>query len=317
MKTVKTHSLPAKWLVMAALLSGLAGLYSAIAAPDNSKADKLRAEARELKAKAQELKEKGALDEAEKAVRESKELWQKAEQIEQERAQLKQHSEEPAQAIRREMEHLRAQLEDLRAADKDEEAAKLKEHIVALEREAERGLPKQDQDKIKERLRNIKAEIAELHQTGRHEEADRLERKARAMMEKAAGRQPEFHPGPPDGPRAPGERGEPERRLHHLQAAIDNLHAAGMHEPAERLAREAGKIRQPLQRPDRPFPPQGPGPRQESGPPGELRMERGPVPPGPEPLLRRIHELEGELKELHHAVQELRKHLDAMGKERH
>ncbi|MBI4324402.1 MAG: hypothetical protein HY674_03990 [Chloroflexi bacterium] len=316
MKTVGIHSLLARWLVVAALLSGSAGLFSAIAAPEDSKVDKLRAEARELKAKAQELKEKGASGEAEKVDRESKNLWQKAEQLEQERTHLKPHDQEHAKAIHREMEHLRAKLEDLRVAGKEEEAANVKEHLVALEREAERALPKPDRDNIKDRLRKIKGEIAELHQAGRHEEAERLERKARDLMDKAGGPQPEFRPGPAEGPRPPGEPDEPERRLQHLQAAIGNLHAAGMHEPAEQLAREAEKMRQHLQRPDRPFPPQGPRPRQEFGHPGEPRMDRGPVPPGPEPLLRRIHELEGGLQELRHAMQELRKHLDAMGKER-
>jgi hypothetical protein len=52
---------------------------------------------------------------------------------------------------------------------------------------------------------------------------------------------PERQPGPG---RPEAER---ERRLQHLSVAIDNLHAAGLHEPADRLTRERDEMARQMQ----------------------------------------------------------------------
>lgn len=64
----------------------------------------------------------------------------------------------------------------------------------------------------------VKRKIEELHQAGKHEEAEQLERRLRGTGEPA---------------RNEGG-GDAERRQHALEA-IKHLHAAGMHEPAERI----------------------------------------------------------------------------------
>lgn len=88
-------------------------------------------------------------------------------------------------------------------------------------------------------------------------------------------------PGPrPDLGRLPPE--ERERRMRHLRAAAENLHAAGMHELAERLVREAE---------GRPIPP---------GPP--------PQPEAPE-LTRVLHDLTAQVHQLSRQVEELRAQL--------
>ena len=56
---------------------------------------------------------------------------------------------------------------------------------------------------------------------------------------------------PPRTPREPRferpDSAEIERRAHHLEVAIDNLHAAGLHEPAERLAPQLERMRRHLE----------------------------------------------------------------------
>jgi hypothetical protein len=81
------------------------------------------------------------------------------------------------------------------------------------------------------------------------------------------------------------------QRLRHLEAAIDNLHAAGLHEPAERLAREAQSMRQ------------GPGPGR-SGPETPNRPNQ------------EIERLRREVQELRQAVRELRARLDEQTREK-
>jgi chromosome segregation ATPase len=88
------------------------------------------------------------------------------------------------------------------------------------------------------------------------------------------------------------ERAEAERRLAHLKAAIENLHAAGLHEPAEHLLREAEQIKQHLQ-----------------GPPG-------PLPPELERAKATVYRLQAEINELRQAVQELRKRVDELTEKR-
>jgi prefoldin subunit 5 len=80
-------------------------------------------------------------------------------------------------------------------------------------------------------------------------------------------------------------------RLRHLNAAIDNLHAAGLHEMAERLTQEAEKMRQPFHQ----APSQPPGPRGSRPPEGELA-----------PLRQEIQELRRAVEEMRRQIEELR-----------
>ncbi len=87
--------------------------------------------------------------------------------------------------------------------------------------------------------------------------------------------------GPREAPEPPPPE-EIERRLHHVEAAIENLHAAEMHGAAERLEPLARRLRGVLE-----------------------RVAPPPPPPEIEGLHRRVNELEGILHRLAGRVERL------------
>ena len=117
------------------------------------------------------------------------------------------------------------------------------------------------------------AEAERLAKAGRGDEAERVEREARKLA-----RELERDPDQQERRRSP-ERGDIERRLEHLRIAVDNLHAAGLHDQAEELARAAER----LVHPDR-----GPGGRR-----GGPERQHGPA-------------LEQAVDQLHHQMAEMR-----------
>jgi len=125
-------------------------------------------------------------------------------------------------------------------------------------------------EEFRRRLDELKRKITELSAAGRHDEAERLKREGRQMMERFQAAQRERprpdQPRPdqprPDQPRPEGAD-ELQRRIEHVKAAIENLRAAGLHEPAERLAEQMERaIREHRERfgdrPDRPHPAEHP-----------------------------------------------------------
>ena len=124
-------------------------------------------------------------------------------------------------------------------------------------------------------------------------------RPEREALEGRDGQRPEQRPDSP-----PAESDEGQRRLHHLMAAVENLRAAGLHEPAENLAREAEKMRQHFPGQTGPVPSRGPVPAGKRNPDDRGQMQRG------------KSELQNEVRELRQAVQELRKRLDELTRER-
>ncbi len=92
------------------------------------------------------------------------------------------------------------------------------------------------------------------------------------------------------GPRPPGDRPEMDeldRRLRHLQIAVENLHAAGMHEVADKLALEGERMRRKFEADARPG-------------------LRG---PGPE-----VEQLRADLEELRETVKALQERVDALSR---
>jgi beta-lactamase regulating signal transducer with metallopeptidase domain len=138
-------------------------------------------------------------------------------------------------------------------------------------------------NEIRHRLRALppdrEAERRELIQA-----LERLEVQLRQLEAQAPGRQREREQ-PERDPVPVRREAEVERRQHHLRVAIDNLRAAGWHDLAEALARDAKE----LPRGDRP------GPERERHP--EAHMERA------------IHELRAQVQELRHQLEEIRRHL--------
>ena len=207
-------------------------------------------------------------EEVEKARREAEKL----------RAETRRGEDESARTERRERfielqlqsGKLTEKLKELRAAGKDGEAAEVNEHIARLERELER---------TKEAMRSRRPQRdpgASL------ESRERFER---------------------DGRMPPGEVPELHRRLRHLQAAIDNLHAAGLHEPAEHLAQEAQRMRQQIH--TAPTPQRRATPRPEPGMRPDRRLLQDEVEP-----------MREEIRKLHEAIQDLRRRVEELSRER-
>lgn len=150
----------------------------------------------------------------------------------------------------------------------------------------------------------LEREAAELKEAGRHDEARELMRKAevlrdeftRMQAERGGSQREPRAPRPPRAPREPRfdrpDSAEIERRAHHLEVAIDNLHAAGLHEPAERLTQQLERMRR------------------------QLEETRPPQPGHPESPDEVLEALRAQIGELHRIVRELRADLETLRRER-
>ncbi len=249
MKPMHNISKVARRLAVITMASGVFLISATLISAAADKADELHAKAQKLLSKAKELKAAGAGDEAHKLALEADKLEQAANRTKNDKGERQERANIPEKEHN--LDQIRAKLQDLAAAGKTEEAAKLKQQIAAFEKPKDSRPPKQGE--VIERLQAMKREIAELHKQGRHEEAERAEQKGRAMMEalKASEQHRQLfakkeqiekfadqikrRPAPGKTPtdksrgRVPGAE-EVEQRLHHLKAAIENLHAAGLHE---------------------------------------------------------------------------------------
>jgi HAMP domain-containing protein len=214
-------------------------------------------------------------DEANKTLRERERLRAKASRAEAESARGDQERKEQLTKLQRELEEFRGKLKELRGERKADEAAEVEQHIRNLQQELERR----------------KEEFRAADRERRLDRRSPIERRGRFERER-------MEPQPPgDGRQPPTGMTEAERRLHHLQAAIDNLHAAGLHEPAEHLAQEARRMREQLQA--------GPPPRPESG-----------MRPGGRPPQTELEPMREEIRKLHEAVQDLRRRVEELSRER-
>jgi hypothetical protein len=215
----------------------------------------------------QKLDASARREEVEKARREAEKLRAETRRGEDEsaRTELERFIELQLQSWK-----LTEKLKELRAAGKDGEAAEVNEHIARLEHELER---------TKEEVRSRRPQRdpgASL------ESRERFER---------------------DGRQPPGEIPELHRRLRHLQAAIDNLHAAGLHEPAEHLAQEAQRMRQQIH--TAPTPQRRAAPRPEPGMRPDRRLLQDEVEP-----------MREEIRKLQEAIQDLRRRVEELSRER-
>lgn len=200
---------------------------------------------------------------------------------------------------RRELEEKAAQLkqklESLRP-DQEADAKELRAKLKAIEEQL-RAMPVPPGARVPEQIQRRAGELKEAHrrakEAGNREEAERIERELRELMQSVGRR--------PGGP--PQDREEAERRLQHLRAAIENLHAAGLHEQAEALARETERFRNP----------------------GRERGERRPERPsrfGPaegasaEQLQRAVEELRGQVRQLHRQMEEIREAFQRITREK-
>jgi hypothetical protein len=194
---------------------------------------------------------------------------------------------ERAQDLQREIIELREQGRNEQASRLESEVRRLREQAEGFERERrgfdpDRPLPLEPGPERQELIRKIR----ELRLAGRHEEAAEL-------RQALARRQLEGMPptGQPDLQRRPGTplpREEMERRWRHAEVAIEHLHAAGMHEAAERLQREVGRQRGA-----------GEAPREPGPATARIAEELGRVRAELDELRANLRELRQHLTELH------------------
>lgn len=149
----------------------------------------------------------------------------------------------PPPEARQRMERLEDKVRALRAEGRHDEARQLmaeaREPAARPERE-ERGPAQRERFReLRQERAELSAKLERLRAEGRNEDAaavkERILQLEREMAEVAAQRP---RPRPAERPGPPPEHPEAAQRLRHLQAAIENLRAAGLPEAAERLARE-------------------------------------------------------------------------------
>lgn len=147
-----------------------------------------------------------------------------------------------AAELRLKAAELMREARELKQTGNEAQARELAEQAGELLREAKLAEPAAEHIEPHERLQALRQRIMQLREEGRMEEADRLEREARQSMEllhKHRQEEPLMqHSGEPFQP-VPADA---ERRMHHLRVAAENLHAAGLHDQAEKLMQQAQRM---------------------------------------------------------------------------
>jgi beta-lactamase regulating signal transducer with metallopeptidase domain len=224
--------------------------------------------------------------------RERGELLERAAHLKREIAGLPENADEPHRQLGQELEEIlhavrrvEQHLAEVRGGDRPRLEGPPEELLQRMMRERE---------ELMELGRNVMRELEEFKRSGNEaaarEAAEKLERIKRevgqleARAREAQGRR--GRPGPPPE--------EVERRMHHLRMAAENLHAAGLHDQAEQLMREADRIAHG---------PEGPGPKPEP--------ERREMPHGGD-LERAVHELNRQVDEMRGQMEEMRNALKTL-----
>jgi tetratricopeptide (TPR) repeat protein len=130
----------------------------------------------------------------------------------------------------RQMQDLLARAHEL-AAGAETRVRRLAQRINAQPGQPEGPLPPNPDIEYLSRL--LESQAAALRAAGRFDEAEAMQQEARDFFERAQPR-PEPPPGSPE---------DFERRIHHVEVAIENLHAAGLHDQAERLVPQLDRLR--------------------------------------------------------------------------
>jgi len=200
-----------------------------------------------------------------------------------------------AHQIERELRELGERAPD-RSAELRGELERIEREVREIEANLQRGRRELDEAHMRRRVEELKRRINALSEAGRHEEAERLKQEGRRMWAEFEERRRREGEGPPPPP-----PGDIERRMHHIRAAAENLHAAGMHDAAERLMQQAEQFLREHRGPG----PEGP-PRPDRGRPHREHPEHMQRPPMPEPAMREIEQLRREVQQMRAEMQELR-----------
>jgi hypothetical protein len=183
----------------------------------------LRQRLEKLEIEIRQLRQQGKSDAAEARLGEARELQGHLQKVR--AAEGEKHAE-----ARTRIEALKRQSQEARQAGRHDEAERLEreareilQKVVGINAVERGDVPAE----ARQRLAQLKAEIAKLREAGEREKAGQLEREMQAIVNHLSGGGPS------------GEKGS---RLRHLQAAAEHLRAAGAGELAEQVARHAREL---------------------------------------------------------------------------
>ena len=325
------------------------GVLPALAFPEDQTPDQLRADATKLVARAQDLKADGHGDEANKLVKQAEELQQAAGKLEKQHGLKRSDAREDSYPASGEVDELRTRAKELEAAGKTDEARMVKRRLKEIDQRAAPDRKPREQAPARAPREFRRNESRQEDQPDQRPEAGPDRREKREVIERRIVERDEEDRRSPQR----GDSGARQRRMRHVVAAIENLRAAGLNEPAERLERAMERMRRQFRAENRgenisPAPGR-PSPQRESGPgPGVVGPDRpgeprGPMPPsgpaprfqGPEPLERgpgrppegvrpqdqdplhaQVSELQTEVRELRRTLRELRSAMEDRPRER-
>jgi hypothetical protein len=249
-----------RWLAASVAAAGLM-TFASVALADEPRPEQMREQMRNLEQKAKELQAAGQEDQANAVRHEMQELREKFARIAKERHGDQAVGDDRHADLAKKLEHARAELKEAREGGNKERAEELQRGIHKLETELaprqqrsvhERGAVPPEQ--LREQMRKLEQKAKELKEAGKEDQAQAVVREMQELREKAAHmtrqrdgderraqlqhreREPQPHP----------EQASMEQRLQHLREAVGHLHAAGLHEPAERLAQEAEHMQQQM-----------------------------------------------------------------------
>ena len=165
-----------------------------------------------------------------------------------------------------------------RAEDIRRELEEIRERVGEIEREHPDLPPEVVQRLMHHRLDQLRHAMERLREAGKPETAERMEQEARELAEEIE-REPQERPG------RPHPEGDEDARHAHVRAALENLRAAGLHDLAEKLAREIERM--------------------HGGHPPEPPPHPGDVGPVVEELRGQMHEMRREMDELRGLLKEV------------
>lgn len=285
-----------------------AAVLAALWAPASGDAIEARGAEGERAAPAAETRREKETREAPEARRKESAEAREGERREGERREGERRDEERPEArermqerrkLEQELEEIRRKLQALKP-DQDDAARELKAHIERIEKRlhelrGDAARPSPEREQMQRRMAELRAAMQRAREANNRED---LEREVRELSLRAGERAR-------DMAREAGERAEVQRRAAHLRVAIENLHASGLHDQAEALERDMGRLLR-----GRPGEPRRP----DEGPARRDRAE-GP-PPLPPDLGQALRELREQLQDMRRQVEELRRHLREMADQR-
>lgn len=244
-----------KSLVLGLAASVAMSAFTVQVAAQPEEVREVRRHAEELERHLMELREHGNREEA-RAVQ--AELQQVGARLREIQAREGERRREGGEAREMEVRELHERAREMEAVGREEAARELAERAEQVQRElaespGRRG-PVEAMPPLERELREIQAQARRLAAEGNRDGAREMLRRAEELRGELQERRMREARERGDRPQARRGAGPPppeeiERRMHHIQVAMENLHAAGLHEMAEHLEQVAAEMQENLRRP--------------------------------------------------------------------